>query len=188
VSQKNSTLATKCNVTASTISRNLKKIKVKCSDLIIIEQNRNVEERFASLVFTFIPQAVSNGMSNGEQTEPVTSGAKPFKMAEITSSLTTNPLVLIKNTNIDLHTNIVNKDVDNSKIINDVYLEYASKGISKEVFQRVLKEIEGQQGIINFKAYLRGALDNVVYHREFRVGNIEFNHSEELPFYNWLVE
>ncbi|MFJ5751650.1 hypothetical protein ACIP97_24255 [Peribacillus frigoritolerans] len=56
VSQKNSTLAEKCKVTASTISRNLKKIKEKCTDLITIEQNRNVEEKFAALVFTFVPQ------------------------------------------------------------------------------------------------------------------------------------
>ncbi|MCI4251570.1 hypothetical protein MRP26_21865 [Bacillus sp. CCB-MMP212] len=56
MSQKNSTLATRCNVTASTISRNLKKIKDKGADLIQIEQNRNVSEQFASLVFTFIPQ------------------------------------------------------------------------------------------------------------------------------------
>ena len=56
MSQKNSTLAIKCDVTASTISRNLKKIKDKCADLIQIEQNRNVTEQFASLVFTLIPQ------------------------------------------------------------------------------------------------------------------------------------
>lgn len=37
VSQKNSTLAVKCDVTTSTISRNLKKIKDKCADLIQIE-------------------------------------------------------------------------------------------------------------------------------------------------------
>jgi hypothetical protein len=57
VSQKNSTLAEKCKVTASTISRNLKKLKNNCSDLISIDQNRNVEEKFAALVFTFHPVA-----------------------------------------------------------------------------------------------------------------------------------
>src|SRR4051812_47165705 len=108
VSQKNSTLAKKCDVTASTISRNLKKLKEKCSDLITIEQNRNTEEKFAALVFTFIPQGsdllisnkkgeMSNGMSNGEQTEPVNTGAELNEVAENPSSLSTNHLILIKN-------------------------------------------------------------------------------------------
>nr|WP_263327120.1 hypothetical protein [Neobacillus sp. Marseille-Q6967] len=188
VSQKNSTLATKCKVTASTISRNLKKIKEKCSDIIVIEQNRNVEERFASLVFTFIPQKMSNGMSNGGQTEPVNTGAEPSETSEITFSHSTNPLVLNKNTNINLHTNIVNKEVDNSKTIYEVYLEYASKGISKAVFQRVVKEIEITPRIINFKAYLRGALNNVVHHRAFKTGNIEINYGVNSIFYDWLHE
>jgi hypothetical protein len=47
VSQKNSTLAKKAGVTASTISGNLKKIKEKCADIMEITQNRNCEERFA---------------------------------------------------------------------------------------------------------------------------------------------
>lgn len=57
VSQKNSTLAEKCGVTASTISRNLKKIKEKCADLLTIEQNRNTGAQFAALVFTFVRQS-----------------------------------------------------------------------------------------------------------------------------------
>src|SRR6478735_12077188 len=69
VSQKNSTLAEKCGVTASTISRNLKKIKDNCADLLTIEQNRNTCEKFAALIFTFIPQEekqdVKRSTSNG---------------------------------------------------------------------------------------------------------------------------
>lgn len=93
VSQKNSTLAIKCDVTASTISRNLKKIKDKCADLIQIEQNRNVSEQFASLVFTLIPQANCDKMSqindecqtvmtNGEQTEEINGDAEFHDIAE----------------------------------------------------------------------------------------------------------
>ena len=93
VSQKNSTLAIKCDVTASTISRNLKKIKDKCADLIQIEQNRNVTEQFASLVFTLIPQANSDKLSeindecqtvvtNGEQTEECNDDAVYHDIAE----------------------------------------------------------------------------------------------------------
>src|SRR3954453_22964529 len=111
VSQKNSTLAKKCDVTASTISRNLKKLKEKGADLITIEQNRNTEEKFAALVFTFIPQEMSNGMSNGEQTELVNDTNEPIEMAENLSSLSTNPLVLSKNNNKDFNTNIVKQDV-----------------------------------------------------------------------------
>lgn len=186
VSQKNSTLAEKCNVTASTISRNLKKLKEKCSDLITIEQNRNVEEKFAALVFTFIP--MSNGMTNGCQTKLVKDSNEGFEVANITSSLSTNHLVLSKNTNIDLIHNIVNKDVDNSNIIHKVFLEYTSNGISKTLFLKVLKEVENKQGINNYKAYLRGALDKVIYHREYRSGDIEFKYDEDLPYYNWLQE
>ncbi|WP_307192984.1 hypothetical protein [Neobacillus niacini] len=186
VSQKNSTLAIKCNVTASTISRNLKKIKEQCSDLLIIEQNRNIDERFASLIFTFIPQKMSNGISNGEQSEPVKDFNESYEVAKFTSSLSTNHLVLSKNINIDLHTNIVNKDVDNSKIIYEIYLEYASKGISKAVFQRVLNEIGDKKGINNYIAYLRGVLNNVVYHRDLRKGNFDFKYDGDLPFYDWI--
>lgn len=188
VSQKNSTLAIKCNVTTSTISRNLKKLKDKCNDLLIIEQSRNVEERFASLRFTFISQISSNEVSNGEQTELVKDSNNPLKKAKFTSSLTTNSLVLNNKTNIDLNTSIVNKCVNNSEIIYEIYLEFSQKGISKEVFERVLKEIEATPRIINFKAYLRGALNKVVYHRDFRKGNVEFTYKGELPFYNWLQE
>ena len=112
VSQKNSTLAKKCGVTASTISRNLKKLKEKCADLITIEQNRNTEEKFAALVFTFVPQVtceenshakseMSNDLSNGQQTEPVKDFNEPLEEAQNTSSLTTNPLVLNKKHNKD---------------------------------------------------------------------------------------
>src|SRR4051812_39414827 len=69
VSQKNSTLAEKCGVTASTISRNLKKIREQCADLLTIEQNRNTGEQFAALIFTFISQEHQTEMTNGEQTE-----------------------------------------------------------------------------------------------------------------------
>lgn len=191
VSQKNSTLAKKCDVTASTISRNLKKIKENCSDLLIIEQNRNIEERFASLVFTFIPQVMSNGMSNGLQTKPVNDSNESFEVAENTSSLSTNHLVLSKNTNNNLIHNNVNKDVNNQKIINEVYLEFASKGISKTLFFKVLKEVEETRGINNFKAYLRGTLNNVVYHREYRSDNIlskveSSMKDSDLEWYDWL--
>ena len=136
-------------------------MKEKCADLITIEQNRNNEEKFAALVFTFIPQEMSNGMSNGEQTEPVNTGAELNEMAENPSSLSTNPLVLSKNNNKDFNTNTVNK-VKQDKIIFDTYMEFKQQGIDKTLFNKVLVEIENKRGIRNFGAYLRGALNKVV--------------------------
>ncbi|MED1205836.1 hypothetical protein [Heyndrickxia acidicola] len=115
VSQKNSTLATKCKVTPSTISRNLKEIKDKCADLIKIEQNSNLEERFAALVFTFIPQEVSNDLSNGYQPEEINIDNKRFEVAKETSNLTTKSHVLSKNTNKDLIQNIVKQEVEQAR-------------------------------------------------------------------------
>src|SRR6478735_4048653 len=89
VSQKNSTLAEKCGVTASTISRNLKKIKEKCADLLTIEQNRNCREKFAALIFSFIPQEekqdVKRPVSNGELPTKVNTDADSDKVAKSTS-------------------------------------------------------------------------------------------------------
>lgn len=193
VSQKNSTLAKKCNVTASTISRNLKKLKEKCADLITIEQNRNTEEKFAALVFTFVPQEMSNDLSNGQQTEPVKDSNEPVEVVENPTSLTINPLVLIKNHNKDLNTSIVNSTVDNSKIIHEVYLEYSKQGINKTLFQRVLKEVENKQGIINFKAYLRSCLKTVLYRVQVKQGIIdpmekmkERMKNSTVPWYDWI--
>lgn len=209
VSQKNSTLAKKCGVTASTISRNLKKLKEKCADIITIEQNRNTEEKFAALVFTFNCdkksqlkceenshlETMSNGMSNGEQTEPVKDFNEPVEGAKNTSSYSTNPLVLIKNQNKDLNTNIVNSTVDKEKIIFDTYLEFKQQGINKTLFQRVLKEVENKQGIINFKAYLRSCLKTVLYRVQVKQGIIdpvekmrERMKNSAIPWYDWLNE
>lgn len=81
----------------------------------------------------------------------------------------------------------VNKNVDKENAINDLFIEFASKGISKTLFFKVLKEIEKNRSIKNFKAYLRGTLNKVVYHREFKAGNIEFKSTNPV-FFNWLQE
>lgn len=211
VSQKNSTLAKKCGVTASTISRNLKKLKEKCADLITIEQNRNTEEKFAALVFTFVLQAncdkksqfnceknshlneTSNDLSNGQQTKPVKDSNKLVEKAENTSSYSTYPLVMIKNHNKHLNSSIVNSTVDNSKIIHEVYLEFSKQGINKTLFHRVLKEVENKQGIINFKAYLKSCLKTVLYRVQVKQGLIdptvrmkEIMKNSSVPWYDWL--
>ncbi|MFZ0445566.1 MAG: hypothetical protein WAM95_13275 [Bacillus sp. (in: firmicutes)] len=189
VSQKNSTLAKKCNVTPSTISRNLKKLKEKCADLITIEQNRNNEEKFAALVFTFnckenlqLENEMSNGMSNGQQTEQIKDSNEPIKQAENTSSLSTNPLILIKNNNKDFNTNIVKQDVNQDNIIFDTYMEFKQQGIDKTLFNKVLSEVQNKRGIRNFGAYLRGALSKVINHM-----NSKKKANDYMKFYDYLI-
>lgn len=187
VKQKNSTLAKKCDVTASTISRNLKKLKEKCTDLISIEQDRNCEERFASLIFTFnckenlqLENEMSTDLSNGEQTEPVKDSNEPVEEAKNTSSLTTNPLVMIKKHNNDLLLS-VNK-VDQEKIIFDTYIEYKQQGIDKTLFNKVLGEIQNKKGIKNFDSYLRGALNKVA--KRIAKKKECINNDDKKPNYN----
>ncbi|OQR54822.1 hypothetical protein [Bacillus sp. CDB3] len=201
VSQKNSTLAIKCDVTASTISRNLKKIKDKCSDLIQIEQNRNVSEQFASLVFTLIPQANSDKMSeindecqtvvtNGEQTEQVNDDAEFHDIAESPSrSFSTHSLVYISTHNNNLNTSIVNKkDVEQNNIIHDEYVFARKNGISKKMFFKVIDEIKNKNNISNLKAYIRGAIKNVIHHISFRDGTKAYDNPMNQIFYKWLHE
>ncbi|MED1565330.1 hypothetical protein [Bacillus paramycoides] len=199
VSQKNSTLATKCDVTASTISRNLKKIKDKCADLIQIEQNRSVSEQFASLVFTFIPQVTleensqlknecQTGMSNGEQTEQVNDTNVADDVAESTSRhFSTTPLVYSSTHNKGLNNSIVNKEsVEQNDIIHEEYIFARKNGISKKLFFKVINEIRNKNGINNLRSYIRGAIKNVINHISFRNGTHTYDNPMNQFFYDWL--
>ncbi|MET3407132.1 DNA-binding MarR family transcriptional regulator [Priestia aryabhattai] len=187
VSQKNSTLAEKCGVTASTISRNLKKIKEKCADLLTIEQNRNTGEQFAALIFTFISQEGQTEMSNGEQTEQVNSDAEPVEVAETrSSSFSTFPLVQSFKSNKDLNTNIVNKKNVQQEIIHNAYIRY-KKHINKTLFFKILTEIKNKKGIRNFKSYLEGALSKVANHIQCNNGTKVIKHRGLNDFYGVLM-
>ncbi|WP_240515291.1 hypothetical protein [Bacillus toyonensis] len=199
VSQKNSTLAVKCDVTASTISRNLKKIKDKCADLIQIEQNRNVSEQFASLVFTFIPQfnckenlqlndEYQTDMSNGEQTEEVNDNTECHDIAESPSrSFSNHSEVYISNQNKIINTSTVNKeDVIQNDSIHEEYVFARENGISKKVFFKVIDEIKNKNNISNLKAYIRGAIKNVINHISFRNGTRTYDNPRNQLFYDWL--
>lgn len=201
VSQKNSTLAIKCDVTASTISRNLKKIKDKCADLIQIEQNRNVTEQFASLVFTLIPQANSDKLSeindecqtvvtNGEQTEECNDDAVYHDIAESPSrSFSTHSEVYISNPNKVIDTSIVKQeDVIQNKIIHEEYVHARKNGISKTLFFKVVNGIKNKRGINSLKAYIRGAINNVIHHISFRRGEKTYDNPMNQFFYQWLHE
>ncbi|MGH0457305.1 hypothetical protein ACQVNO_13570 [Bacillus paranthracis] len=195
VSQKNSTLAIKCDVTASTISRNLKKIKDKCADLIQIEQNRNVSEQFASLVFTFIPQAnckenlqLACGMSNGEQTEEVNDDTVCHDIAESPSrSFSNHSEVYISNQNKVINTSTVNKeDVIQNDIIHEEYVFARKNRISKKMFFKVIDEIKNKNNISNLKAYIRGAINNIINHISFHNGTRKYENPMSQLFYDWL--
>ncbi|KYZ67945.1 hypothetical protein [Bacillus sp. GZT] len=201
VSQKNSTLAIKCDVTASTISRNLKKIKDKCSDLIQIEQNRNVSEQFASLVFTLISQGKGSletspplecqtDMSNGEQTEQINDDTEYHDIAESPSRSFSNHSVVYSSThNNNLNTSIVNKDdVEQNDIIHEEYVHARKNGISKKMFFKVIDEIKYKNNVRNLKAYIRGAINNVINHISFRNGTRTYDNPMNQFFYEWLNE
>lgn len=204
VSQKNSTLAVKCGVTASTISRNLKKIKDKCADLIQIEQNRNVTEQFASLVFTLIPQNDCDKMSqiqerknenvkrttNGVQTEPVNNDTDSHDIAESpTSNFYNHSEVYISNPNKVINTSIVNKeDVEQNDIIHDEYIHARKNGISKKMFSKVIDEIKNKNNIRNLKSYIRGTINNIINHIAFRDGTKTYDNPMNQFFYEWLHE
>ncbi|MDI0273532.1 hypothetical protein QGQ84_08070 [Bacillus safensis] len=132
-------------------------------------------------------------MSNGQQTEQVKDFNESVKEAKNTSSLSTESHVLIKNHNKDLIHNTVNSKVDNSAIIHEIFLEYAQKGINETLFQRVLKEVENKQGIVNFKAYLRSCLKTELYRVQVKQGIIdptakmrEKIKKSSVPWYDWL--
>ncbi|MGG0278321.1 hypothetical protein ABEY37_00935 [Bacillus pacificus] len=199
VSQKNSTLAIKCNVTASTISRNLKKIKDKCADLIQITQNRNVSEQFASLVFTFIPQNTCEENSqlrnecqtvpsNGVQTEQFNDTNVADNMAESTSrSFSTNPLVYSSTHNKNLNNSIVNKEnVEQNDIIHEEYVFARKNGINKKLFFKIVNGITNKRGINDLGAYIRGAIKNVINHISFRNGTRKYDNPINQFFYDWL--
>ncbi|PEK51547.1 hypothetical protein CN586_08565 [Bacillus toyonensis] len=201
VSQKNSTLAIKCDVTASTISRNLKKIKDKCADLIQIEQNRNVSEQFASLVFTLIPQAnckenlrlndeCQTDMSNGEQTEECNDDAEFHDIAESpTSNFLNHSVVYSSNHNKVIDTSIVNKeDVIQNDIIHEEYIHARKNGISRKMFSKVIDEIKNKNNIRNLKSYIRGTINNIINHIAFRDGTKTYDNPMNQFFYEWLQE
>ncbi|AJH62637.1 hypothetical protein FOC75_04535 [Bacillus cereus] len=201
VSQKNSTLAIKCDVTASTISRNLKKIKDKCADLIQIEQNRNVTEQFASLVFTLIPQSNlgemsqlnderQTDMSNGEQTEQVNDDTEYHDIAELPSrSFSNHSVVYSSNPNKVIDTNIVKQeDVIQNAIIHEEYVYARKNGINKNLFFKVVNGIKNKRGINSLKAYIRGAINNVIHHISFRRGEKVYDNPMNQFFYEWLQE
>ncbi|HDR7912663.1 TPA: hypothetical protein QCY05_001781 [Bacillus wiedmannii] len=201
VSQKNSTLAIKCDVTASTISRNLKKIKDKCADLIQIEQNRNVSEQFASLVFTLIPQVTREEnsqlndecqtvVSNGEQTEECNDDTECHDIAESPSrSFSNHSEVYISNPNKVIDTSIVNnKDVEQNDIIHEEYIHARKNGISTKMFFKVIDEIKNKNNIRNLKSYIRGAINNVINHISFRDGTKTYENPMNQIFYQWLNE
>ncbi|MDK8643803.1 hypothetical protein [Niallia taxi] len=84
----------------------------------------------------------------------------------------------------------VNKEsVNNDEIINKLTNEYRLKGLSKELCLRVVKEVLETESVENFGAYLRTCLNNTLYKKKMKRGEIDFSarHKEGIvPFYDWL--
>lgn len=92
---------------------------------------------------------------------------------------------------------IVNKEqVNKEEIMNKLISEYRQKGLSKDLCLRVLSEVEENPGVENFGAYLRTCLENTLYKKMLKNGEIEFKTNNEsikrsefaVSLYNWLDE
>lgn len=190
VSQKNSTLAEKCGVTASTISRNLKKIKEKCADLLTIEQNRNTGEQFAALVFTFISQEekqdVKRSTSNGYSPIKVNGDADSTDTAKSTTSKSFSKTNYNFYQNYNKNTNVNSKKVQQEEIIHNAYIKF-KQHINKTLFFKILAEVKNKKEIRNFQAYLEGALSKVTNHIKCNNGTKVIEHRGLSDFYGVLM-
>lgn len=82
----------------------------------------------------------------------------------------------------------VNSDVQQEKIIHDTYLEFSKQGVNKALFQKVLSQVQNKSDIKNFKAYLRGSLNNVIHHKSSNNGTKVFENPHMQMFYDYLHE
>ncbi|MBS4188624.1 hypothetical protein KHA94_00105 [Bacillus sp. FJAT-49705] len=91
----------------------------------------------------------------------------------------------------DNNNNLVNKEmVNNDKIIHKLTNEYRLKGLPKELCIRVVNEVLATKSVENFGAYLRTCLENTLYKRNLKRGEIDFSErfqSGTVPFYEWLT-
>ncbi|PGM32451.1 hypothetical protein CN945_20180 [Bacillus thuringiensis] len=154
------------------------------------EQNRNVPEQFASLVFTSIPQECQTEMSNGEQSEQSNDINVVDDVEESTTrSFSTESLVYISNPNKDLKDSIVTKeDFEQNDIIHQEYVFARKQGMNKKLFFKVINEIRNKRGIKNLGKYIRGAIQNVMKHVAFKKGQRTYDNSHLQTFYNLLNE
>ncbi|MDN4492892.1 hypothetical protein [Ureibacillus aquaedulcis] len=95
---------------------------------------------------------------------------------------------------------VVKQEGRQDKVIFDLYLEYKQQGIDKKLFERVVSEVRVKNDVKNFGGYLRGALNNVIGHKETksRVKDImafysnttveKYSSTGSVAFYNWLEE
>ena len=189
VSQKNSTLAEKCGVTASTISRNLKKIKDNCGDLLKIEQNRNTREKFAALIFTFIPQEekqdVKQSTSNGHSPTKVNTDADSTDTAKSTTSKSFLKTNYNFYQNYNKNTYVNTQEVQQEEITHNAYIKF-KKHINKTLFFKILAEVKNKKGIRNFKKYLEGALTKVTNHIQCSNGSRIFENQQLNNFFEIL--
>ncbi|WP_315971463.1 hypothetical protein [Bacillus sp. 16GRE42] len=126
-------------------------------------------------------------MSNGEQTEQVNDTNVADDIAESSSrSFSTNPLVYISNPNKDLNNSIVNNNIIQNDIIHEEYVFARKNGICKKLFFKIINRITNKRGINDLRAYIRGAIKNVINHISFRNGTRTYDSPRNQLFYDWL--
>ncbi|MED3681821.1 hypothetical protein [Bacillus thuringiensis] len=76
----------------------------------------------------------------------------------------------------------------NNNVIHDEYVFARKNGISKKLFLKVIEQIKNKRGINNIKAYIRGAINNVIKHISFRNGTRTYDNPINQLFYAWLNE
>ena len=112
---------------------------------------------------------------------------------------------LTENTNKDLKilvNNFVNKDMVNKnftkegliKIGQNFYPSHAPGRWSKETYFKIVEKLvdelmDGQEVFLKAKnpnGYIKGCLDRIAYHHDFKNGKVDIQTDPETPYYNWL--
>ncbi|WP_346763350.1 hypothetical protein [Bacillus sp. 196mf] len=122
------------------------------------------------------------------QTEEVNDDTVCHDIAESPSrSFSNHSEVYISNQNKVINTSTVNKeDVIQNDIIHEEYVFASENGISKKMFFKVIDEIKNKNNISNLKAYIRGAINNIINHISFRNGTRKYKNPMNQLFYAWL--
>ena len=110
--------------------------------------------------------------TNGVQTEQVNNDTDSHDIAQSpTSNFYTHSVVYSSNPNKVIDTSIVKQeDVIQNEIIHDEYVYARKNGISRKLFLKVIDGIKNKRGINSLRAYIRGAINNVIHHISFRRG------------------
>ncbi|RGO19722.1 hypothetical protein DXB28_01240 [Bacillus cereus] len=82
----------------------------------------------------------------------------------------------------------LNNTIVNNDVMHNEYVFARKNGISKNLFFKVVNGIKNKRGINSLRAYIRGAINNVIHHISFRKGEKTYNNPMNQIFYKWLHE